>query len=266
MSNNIGVTIFHSPQFGGIRTAGTATDPLFCLSDVCKALDLQQGNVKRRLDDGLCSTQPISDSLGRTQYANFVNEDGLYDVILDSRKEEAKVFRKWVTAEILPTIRKTGGYIATNNSMSDDEIMAKAVLVAKTTIEQRNQRIKQLEVENNTQKQLIAEMQKENDYLNKILQSKGTVTTTQIAADYGLSAKALNFKLKEMKIQHKVNGQWILYSPFIGKGYLHSRTISITHKDGTLDTRMTSEWTQRGRIFLYDALKELGIIPLIEQH
>lgn len=190
----------------------------------------------------------------------------MYDVILDSRKAEAKVFRKWVTAEILPTIRKTGGYIATNNSMSDDEIMAKAVLVAKTTIEQRNQRIKQLEVENNTQKQLIAEMQKGNDYLNKILQSKGTVTTTQIAADYGLSAKALNFKLKEMKIQHKVNGQWILYSPFIGKGYLHSRTISITHKDGTPDARMTSEWTQRGRVFLYDALKELGIIPLIEQH
>ena len=83
MSNNIGVTIFHSPQFGGIRTAGTAKDPLFCLSDVCKALDLQQGDVKRRLDDGVVSTQPISDSLGRIQQANFVNEDGLYDVILD---------------------------------------------------------------------------------------------------------------------------------------------------------------------------------------
>lgn len=149
--------------------------------------------------------------------------------------------------------------------MSDAEIMAKAVLVAQTTIENRNARIKQLEEENAGQKQLIAQMQKGNDYLNTILQSKGTLATTQVAADYGMSAIAFNRKLKEMHIQHKVNGQWILYSEFMGKGYVHSRTISFLHSDGRPDTKLCTEWSQRGRLFLYDALKEVGILPMIER-
>ena len=106
------IQIFNNPQFGQVRTAETSENPLFCLLDVCKALELRQGDVVRRLTDGVVSTQPIIDSLGRTQMANFVNEDGLYDVILDSRKPEAKAFRKWVTSEVLPSIRKTGQYSA----------------------------------------------------------------------------------------------------------------------------------------------------------
>lgn len=104
------IQVFQSPQFGQVRTAGTSDNPLFCLADICKALELRQGDVRQRLTDGVVSTQPILDSLGREQVANFVNEDGLYDVILDSRKPEAKQFRKWVTSEVLPSIRKTGGY------------------------------------------------------------------------------------------------------------------------------------------------------------
>lgn len=104
------VTIFNNPQFGDIRTAGTGDNPQFCLSDVCRVLGLQSAAVMRRLDDGVISSHPILDNLGRQQQANFVNEDGLYDVILDSRKPEAKAFRKWVTSEVLPSIRKSGGY------------------------------------------------------------------------------------------------------------------------------------------------------------
>lgn len=259
------ITIFNNPQFGNIRTAGTADNPLFCLADVCKALDLQPSAVMRRLDDGVISSNPISDSIGRQQIANFVNEDGLYDVILDSRKSEAKTFRKWITSDVLPSIRKTGGYIATNADMSDAEILAKAVLVAQSTIDKRNERIKQLEAENAGQKTLIAQMRKGNDYLNTILQSKGTLATTQVAADYGMSAIAFNKKLNEMHIQHKVHGQWILYSEFMGKGYVQSDTITFYHSDGRPDTRLCTVWTQRGRLFLYDALKELGILPLVER-
>lgn len=259
------ITIFKNPQFGNIRTAGTADNPLFCLADVCKALDLQPSAVMRRLDDGVISSNPISDSIGRQQIANFVNEDGLYDVILDSRKSEAKTFRKWITSDVLPSIRKTGGYIATNADMSDAEILAKAVLVAQSTINKHNERIKQLEVENAGQKTLIAQMRKGNDYLNTILQSKGTLATTQVAADYGMSAIAFNKKLNEMHIQHKVHGQWILYSEFMGKGYVQSDTITFYHSDGRPDTRLCTVWTQRGRLFLYDALKELGILPLVER-
>lgn len=259
------VTIFNNPQFGEIRTAGTADNPLFCLADVCNALGLSAKGVNQRLNKEVISNYPL-ETAGGIQQALFVNEDGLYDVILDSRKPEAKMFRKWVTSDVLPTIRKTGGYITTTTEMSDAEILAKAVLVAQTTIANRETRIKQLESENAEQKTLIQQMQKGNDYLNLILQSKGTLATTQIAADYGMSAVKFNKKLNEMRIQHKVNGQWILYSNLMGKGYVHSRTISFTHSDGRPDTRLCSEWSQRGRMFLYDALKEIGILPLIERN
>ena len=106
--------IFENPQFGKVRTAGTTDNPLFCLADVCNALGLTQGHVRERLDDGVVSTEPITDNLGRIQSANFVNEDGLYDVILDSRKPEAKTFRKWVTKDVLPSIRKHGAYMTDN--------------------------------------------------------------------------------------------------------------------------------------------------------
>lgn len=130
--------IFESPQFGAIRTAGTSDEPMFCLADVCKALDLQSKHVKERLSDGVVSTDIIVDSLGREQQALFVNEDGLYDVIFDSRKPEAKAFRKWVTSEVLPSIRKTGGYIAASPDDTPEMIMAKALKVADATMRRQD--------------------------------------------------------------------------------------------------------------------------------
>lgn len=111
----------------------------------------------------------------------------------------------------------------------------------------------------------IIEMKKKTDYLEVILSSRGTVTTTQIAQDYEMSAKAFNKVLSDLKIQHKVNGQWILYAPYVSKGYVHSKTVNITHKDGRPDTVLNTEWTQRGRIFLYEKLKVADILPLIER-
>lgn len=259
------VTIFNNPQFGEIRTAGTPSEPLFCLADVCRVLDLQVTPTKNRLrKDGVNSIKVI-DNLGRSQQALFISEQNLYKVIMRSDKPQAEPFQDWVCGDVLPTIRRTGGYIKTTEEMTDTEILAKAMLVAQNTIEKRNERIAQLEAENDGQKQLIAQMKKGNDYLNAILASKGTITMTQIAADYGMSAQAMNRRLKDMRIQRRVNGQWILYSGYMAKGFVHSRTISFTRASGRQDTRMQTEWTQRGRLFLYDALKEIGILPLIER-
>lgn len=259
------VTIFNNPQFGEIRTAGTPSEPLFCLADVCRVLDLQVTPTKNRLrKDGVNSIKVI-DNLGRSQQALFISEQNLYKVIMRSDKPQAEPFQDWVCGDVLPTIRRTGGYIKTTEEMTDTEILAKAMLVAQNTIEKRNERIAQLEAENDGQKQLIAQMKKGNDYLNAILASKGTITITQIAADYGMSAQAMNRRLKDMRIQRRVNGQWILYSGYMAKGFVHSRTISFTRASGRQDTRMQTEWTQRGRLFLYDALKEIGILPLIER-
>ena len=276
MENNI--QIFSNPQFGDIRTAGTAENPLFCLADVCGALGLRQGDVKQRLDEGVVSTQPLA-TAGGVQQANFVNEDGLYDVILDSRKPEAKKFRKWVTSEVLPSIRKTGGYIAATNDMTDEEILAKAIILAKSTIERREQRIKELESDLTNKEAALVEagcqisemantiedMRPKADYYDMILNNKSTVLTTQIAQDYGMSAKAFNKVLRDMGIQHKVGDQWILYAKYIGQGYVHSKPINIVRSNGMRDVKYNSEWTQKGRLFLYGKLKENGIIPLIEQ-
>ena len=266
-----GVLIFKSEQFGEIRTAGTAKNPEFCLIDICKVLELDSSAVARRLEDGVFSSHPIQDRLGRTQMANFVNEDGLYDVILDSRKPEAKAFRKWITSEVLPAIRKDGGYINANG-MSDDEIMAKALEIAHKTIERKALENKELKKENvrleNENVQLVIENQElrhDKNYLDLIMRSKALLTISQIAQDYGMSGKAMNKLLADMGVQYSINGQWILYAKYKDCGYVSSRSIEFVRNNGQRDYRLHTEWTQAGRKFLYEELKKQGIIPMIEK-
>ena len=143
-----GITIFNNPQFGEIRTAGTADKPLFCLADVCKALGLTAKIVNQRLGDEVVSKYPITDSLGREQQALFVNEDGLYDVILDSRKPEAKAFRRWITGEVLPSIRRHGAYMtdgAIERTLTDPDYLIRLA----TTL--KEERTKRLQAENRLQ-------------------------------------------------------------------------------------------------------------------
>lgn len=125
-------------------------------------------------------------------------------------------------------------------------------------IEAQNKQIEALSDE-------VVELKKKTDYLEIILQSKETVTIGQIAADYGMTPQEMNDLLAKMHIQHKVNGQWLLYADYVRKGYTHSETIPITHKDGRAEVKMFSKWRQSGRIFLYNKLKERGINPLIEK-
>ncbi len=146
-----------------------------------------------------------------------------------------------------------------------EQVMARALKIAEIQINQLSEINTKLEFENTQQKQLIGELKPKADYTDKILQSKDLVTITQIAKDYGMSGMEMNKKLHTLKIQYKQNEQWLLYSNYQAKGYTHSETIRFYHEDGTPDTKMVTKWTQKGRLFLYDKLKENGILPVIEK-
>ncbi len=130
-----------------------------------------------------------------------------------------------------------------------------------TQIEQNEQ----LQLENKMKDQQIRELKPKADYYDLILQSKGLVTTNAIAKDYGMSARALNTKLHELFVQYKQSGQWFLYSKYQSMGYTQSETIHITRSDGRPDVVMNTKWTQKGRLFLYQLLKENGILPILER-
>ncbi|PTJ85109.1 Rha family transcriptional regulator [Staphylococcus succinus] len=123
----------------------------------------------------------------------------------------------------------------------------------------------QLQLENNMNKQKIAEYEPKASYLDSVLQNKSLVTVGQIAKDYGMSAQALNKLLHDLKVQYKQSGQWLLYSNIHGEGYTHSSTKEIEHKDGSTSVRMNTKWTQKGRLFIYELLKENDVLPIIEQ-
>ncbi len=256
------IQIFSNPQFGEIRTAiGENGEPMFCLPDLCRVLDLTPSKVAQRLSEDVLSKYPL-ETAGGIQQTNFVNEDGLYDAILDSRKPEARKFRKWVTSEVLPTIRKTGSY-----SLMIPKTFAEALRLAAAQQEQIEEQQKLLIAQGQTiadQNAAIAELHERTSYLDQILNSKSTVTTTQIAQDYGMSAKKFNIELRNLKIQRKVGGQWILYAPYNTMGYVHSETF-IPECSTTGKVVMVTRWTQRGRLFLYQTLKDNGILPLIER-
>lgn len=260
---------------------GTMEQPLFLAKDVAKWIEHTDTSTMMRCvdeDEKLVQTLFVS---GQGRDVWMLTEDGLYEVLMQSRKPIAKQFKKGVK-NILREIRTTGGYLVTSDTDTEDEILAKAVLVARKTIERKDQRIKQLELDAAAQaKQLteqastikqqsktIDELQIKATYLDQILQSKSTVTTSQIAQDYGMSAKRFNKLLHDLKIQRKVNGQWILFAPYTERGYVHSETINLPVVANGVEytkTVMHTKWLQSGRLFLYNMLKKNNILPLIER-
>ena len=181
---------------------------------------------------------------------NFLTENGVYKLIFKSTKKEAEKFQDWVADEVLPQVRKTGGYISTNENMSDEDILSRALQIANARIEERNKQIK--------------ELKPKAEYTDMVLQSNNTFTITQIANDYGMSAQEFNKLLNKFEIQYKQSGQWLLYKPYKDKGYACSETTIISKGVGRVRTTMHTKWTQKGRKFIYDLLKCKGIVPTIE--
>lgn len=210
--------IFNSSEFGQIRTITKDNEPMFCLVDVCRILEIKNArDCKNRLkQDGVVCTD-IIDGLGRTQMANFINESNLYKLIFQSRKDSAERFTDWVTSEVIPSIRKSGGYIAGQEEMSDAELMAKALLVAQRQIEERN---KQIEV-----------MKPKAEFFDAVTDSKTAFSMNEVAKvlDYkGIGRNKLFEFLREQKILDRYN---VPYQRYVDCGWF--RVIEQRYmKDG----------------------------------
>ncbi|HFU4561291.1 TPA: phage antirepressor [Streptococcus suis] len=246
---------------------GTLEEPLFLAKDVADWIEHSNPTeMLKGIDDDEKLTSTILRA-GQTREVNLLTESGLYEVLMQSRKPIAKQFKKQVK-QILKSIRKHGAYVTNQKAV---EIMSNPNALGEF-LQGITDQVKQLELQNLNlvEKNEVLEVEliearKQARYLDVIIESKGAVRVTQIAADYGMSANRFNKLLHELGVQHKVNGQWILYKKYMGKGYTDSTTFDYLDKNGQARANMTTTWTQKGRLFLYELLKNNDILPLIEQ-
>lgn len=232
-------------------------------ADVMKAIRKMEP-AWSKINEGNFSLVDYQDKKGETRPCYSLNkEECLYIATKFNDEARAKLIKRWKELEeqhqkpsvpqnylealkSLVKAEEEKQQLALENKKQQEQI----VTISKTNMELGNK---------------ITEMLPKVSYYDKILQSNATMTVTQIAQDYGMSAMRLNKELESMRIQHKVRGQWILFAQFLEGGYVHSRAVDILRSDGRHDVKYNTEWTTKGRIFLYESLKAKGILPLIEQ-
>lgn len=244
------VQVFDNDDFGMIRTVNDGGRVLFCGKDVATALGYKDPtNALKQHCRGVAEHHPIVDALGRTQDARFITEGDLYRLVASSKLHAAERFESWVFDEVLPSIRRHGVY-AIDELLQNDEFLEEAIRTL------RAERLARLAAE-----QALLEAAPKISYYDVVLKSSSLLTTTEIAKDYGLSAKRLNQVLHAAGVQFKQSGRWFLYAKHAQQGYTQSKT----HEYDEGKTRTHMYWTQKGRLFIYDLLKAQGVLPVIEQ-
>lgn len=257
MANEI--QIFTNEQFGEIRTVEENGNVLFCGSDIAKSLGYS--NPSKALSDHCKGiTKRYTPTSSGDQEMSYITEGDVYRLIARSKLPGADKFERWVFDEVLPSIRKHGMYAI-------DELIENPDLgiAALTALKEEREKRKALETIVAVQNQQISELKPKATYYDIVLQCSDLLPTTEIAKDYGKSAKWLNEFLRGKKIQFKQNGMWLLYQKYAENGYTMSKTHSYTDNNGEQHTKLHTYWTQKGRLFIYDILKSAGILPIIER-
>ena len=256
--------IFSNEQFGSVRVIEQNGDPWFVGKDVADILGYTNQNeaIQDHVDeeDKLNSKTLSSFELNLGQRGGWlINESGLYSLIMSSKMPKAKQFKRWVTSEVLPSIRKHGLY-AVDEVLADPDILISALMELK----EERRKAKTLEDTVAVQNQQIAEMRPKASYYDVVLNCKDLVSISVIAKDYGWSAKRMNDYLHEKGVQYRQGKIWLLYQKYAERGYTNTKTHSYPGSDGDLHTSVHTYWTQAGRLFIYGLLKEDGIFPVIE--
>ena len=236
---------------------GTVEEPLFLAKDVAEWIEYSSdkvGQMLKTVDEDEKLTSPIH-YRGQNREMWFLTEDGLYEVLMQSRKPIAKSFKKKVK-EILKDVRKHCMYATDDviNTMLDDPDTMITLLT-----NYKEEKTRRLIAE-----QQVQELQPKATYYDLILDSSDTMTVSQIAKDYGMSAQAFNKLLDDLGIQYKQSGQWLLRSKYQSNGYTQSKSNKYKKNDGTTGVSLQTKWTQKGRLFLYEFLKDNGVLPSIE--
>lgn len=260
--------IFQSAEFGNVRTVSVNGEPWFIGKDVAEILgyaNTRDAIAKHVDEEDRMDGVAIRDSIGREQVPVLINESGLYSLILSCNLPVARRFKRWVTSVVLPAIRNNGGYIAGQENMNDNEIIANALVVANRILADRERKLAEANETIAVQNQQILEMQPKVSYYDIVLQCKNAIPITIIAKDYGWTANAMNQKLHELGIQYHIRKTWVLYDGYAKQGYTVSKTHCFADKWGRPASNVVTQWTQKDRLFIYDLLKQEGILPLCER-
>lgn len=255
--------IFQNAEFGSVRTADLNGVPYFVGKDVAGILGYS--NTRKALLDHVDEEDKtdgvtIRDSIGREQTPVLINESGLYSLILSSKMSNARRFKRWITSEVLPAIRKHGVY-ATDELIANPDL----AIAAFTALKEEREKNRLLEQTTAVQKQQIAEMKPKASYYDVVLNCKDLISTSTVAKDYGKSAIWMNRYLHEKGVQFKQGEIWLLYQKYAEKGYTSTKTHSYPGNDGIIHTKPHTYWTQKGRLFVYELLKADEILPTMEQ-
>lgn len=270
MNNKI--KVFENAEFGPVRTVTINGEPWFVASDVCKALEINNVSMAiSRLDDDEKNTISLTEGIPGNPNKTIVNEPGLYSLVLSSRKPEAKSFKRWITHEVIPDIRQYGMYATSDfldKALGNPDNWIR-MLTEYSAVKKENETLKLKTVEQKevieSQNNQITLMKPKASYYDLVLQTKNAVNITTIAKDYGLSAVTLNKKLHDYGVQYKQGGTWLLYQQYADKGYTKTKTGVYTNKAGEEYASVHTQWTQKGRMFIYEILKEHGILPKMEE-
>ena len=254
--------IFKNAEFGVIRTLIINGEPYFVGRDVAEILGYS--NSRKALADHVDEEDKgvtKCDTLGGTQEMTVINESGLYSLILGSKLPTARKFKRWVTSEVLPTIRRHGVYTV-DEVLANPDMLIEALLQLKAERE-INQVLKETVA---VQNQQIVDMKPKASYYDVVLNCKDLVAISVIAKDYGWSANRMNQYLHQKGVQYKQGNKiWLLYQKYAEMGYTNTKTHSYPGNDGTMHTAVHTYWTQQGRLFIYELLKSDGILPTMEQ-
>lgn len=253
--------IFQNAEFGSVRTATIDGEPYFVGKDVATILGYSNPRdaISKHVDDEDKGVAKC-DTLGGRQEILFINESGLYSLILRSQLPAAKRFKSWVTFEVLPAIRRHGMY-ATEDLIANPDLAIAAFQALKAEREKRQS----LEEAVAVQAQQIAELKPKATYYDVVLKCKDAMNISVIAKDYGWSAQRMNEYLHKNGVQYKQSDIWLLYQKHAGCGYTKTNTHVYEDSCGREHTKVHTKWTQKGRLFIYGLLKADGVYPQIER-